>query len=81
VALEGDDVPIEQGLLCGVELTGRRVVGCAGGERGPGPLQRAVDGGHTGAEQLRHLGGRPPEHLPQDQHRPLPGREVLEGDE
>ena len=44
-----------------------------------GALQRAVHRDHRGVEQLGHLGGLPAQHLAQDQHRPLPGRQVLQG--
>jgi hypothetical protein len=49
---------------------------------GPRPLQRAVDRGDGGVEQFGDLGGVPPEHLAQDEHRALARREVLQcGDE
>ncbi len=33
----------------------------------------------AGVEQVGHLGGLPAQHLAQDQHGPLPGRQVLQG--
>ena len=48
-------------------------------ERGPGALQGAVDRRHRGLQQLGDLGGAPAQHLPQDQHGPLPGGELLQG--
>ena len=52
------------------------------GQRGPGPLQRAVHRGHGGVQQLGDLGRLPLQHLAQDQHRALAGRQVLQrGDE
>ena len=48
------------------------------GERRPGPLERAVDRGHGGVEQLRDLAGLPSQDLPQDQHGPLPRGQVLQ---
>ena len=48
---------------------------------GPGPLQRAVRRGHAHLEQLGGLAGRPAQHVAQDQHRPLPWRQVLHGDQ
>ncbi len=47
-------------------------------EPGAGALQRALDGGCRGVEHLGHIGGRKGEHLPQEHHRPLPGRQELE---
>ncbi len=61
------------------ESTDIPVVRDAGGQGGPGPLQGAVDRGHAGVEQLGDLGGLPAQHLAQDQHGPLAGREVLQG--
>ena len=37
----------------------------------------AVHRGGRRAQQIRHLGGRPLQHVPQDQHRALPGGQVL----
>ena len=46
------------------------------------PLQRGVHRGRGGLERLGGLLGRPAQDVAQDQHRPLPGRQVLErGDE
>ena len=42
-------------------------------EPGPGPLQRALDRRGRGAEHGRDLGGGEAEHLPQQEHGPLPG--------
>jgi hypothetical protein len=78
VALEGVDVPGQELLLLGVDR-GRSVgVEVDRLERGPRALERAVDRGDAGVEQLGHLGGLPAEHLAQDQHRALPRRQVLE---
>ena len=54
------------------------VVGLELGERGPGALEGAVDRRHRGVEQLGHLGRLPAQHLAQDEHGALAGREVLE---
>ena len=62
------------GVDGGVEL-----LALAGGQGGPGPLEGAVDRGDAGVEQLGDLGRLPAQHLAQDEHRPLPGRQVLEG--
>lgn len=83
-AFEGVDVAPEQGLLLVAQRLGRGVGGGVGirGEGGPGALQRAVDRGDRAAQQLSDLGRGPAEHLAQDQHRPLPGRQPLQrGDE
>ena len=45
------------------------------GERRAGPLQGAVDRRDAGAEQLGDLGRRPLQHLAQDQHGALVGRQ------
>ena len=45
---------------------------------GAGPLQRAFNCGRGSAEHGRHLGGREVEHIPQDQHRSLPARQILQ---
>ncbi len=82
VRLEGGDVPGQQGLVVLVQGRGRAGRGGVGGERGPGPLERAVHRGDGDAEQFGDLVGPPAEHLAQDQHRPLPGRQPLQrGDE
>ena len=66
--------------LLGVHLGWtRRLIDSAGGHGGSGSLEGAVDRGDTGVEQLGDLVGVPAEHLPQDQHRPLARRQVLEG--
>ena len=52
------------------------------GQRGPGPLQRAVHRGHAGAQGVRRLGRGHLQHLAHDQGGPLPRRQVLQrGDE
>ena len=79
VALEGVDVPIHQ-LLLGVVERGRFGVGeVARGERRPGPLERAVHRCDGGVEERGDLVGLPVQHLAQDQHGPLPGRQLLQG--
>ena len=45
----------------------------------PGPLERAVDRRDRRVEQLGDLARLPPQHLAQDEHRALAGRQVLEG--
>jgi hypothetical protein len=45
----------------------------------PGSLQGAVHGGGGRAQLLGHLGRREPEHLAQDQRRPLSRGQVLKG--
>ena len=84
VALEGVDVARQQLALR------RRPAGSTAsvapgrwlGQRGPGPLERAVDRGDRGVEQLGDLVRLPAQHLAQDQHRALPRRQVLQrGDE
>ncbi len=77
VALEGvgiarNQVPlvVAEGPLCGVLVRGKRR---------PGPQQRRVDRAGGGVDQVGDLGGRPGQHVAQDQHRPLPGRQVLQG--
>ena len=82
VALEGVDVAGQEVLLLGVDR-GRSVgVEVDGRERGPRALERAVDRGDARVEQLGHLGGLPAQHLAQDQHGALAGRQVLQrGDE
>ena len=80
VAEEGVLVAVEQGPVLGVE--GGHVGGghdVVAAQRGPGPLQRAVDRRHRGVEQLGDLRGLEAQDLAQHEHRPLAGREVLEG--
>ncbi len=48
-------------------------------EPGPGALQHAVHGGGRGAKQFRDLRCPPAQHVAQDQHGALPGRQVLQG--
>jgi hypothetical protein len=50
-----------------------------GRQRGAGPLQRAVDRGDAGAEQVGDLLGGPGEHVTQDQHGPLGAGQQLQG--
>jgi hypothetical protein len=45
------------------------------------PLQRAVHRGDARLEQRRHVSCRPAEHVAQDQRRPLPRRQELDGGE
>ena len=52
--------------------------GAAAGERGPGALQRALDRRHADVQHRRDLGGGEREDLPQQQHGPLPGGQVLQ---
>ena len=81
LAPERVDVPLEQLLL------GRRsrsvLDGLLGevllGHLGVGALERGVDRGGRGVERLGDLGGRPAEHVAQDQHGALAGRQVLQG--
>ena len=50
--------------------------------RGACPAQCAVDRVRARLQEGRHLSGAPTEHVPQDEHRPLPGCKVLQrGDE
>ena len=46
---------------------------------GPGPLQRAVGRRDARVEERRGLGGRPAEHVAEDQRGPLAGRQHLQG--
>ncbi len=83
VALERVHVARQHGAGIGV---GRVLQGGAvpvqAGQRGAGPLQRAVDRGGRGVEQLGDLGGLPAQHLAQDQRTALAGGQVLQrGDE
>ena len=47
-------------------------------QRRPRPLQRAVGAGEGGLEELGGLGGRPAEHVAQDEHGTLAARELLD---
>ena len=47
-------------------------------ELGTGPPQAAVHRSRRRAQQIRHLSSRPLQHVPQDQHRALPGGQVLQ---
>ena len=78
VALEGVDVAGEQRLVLGVD-GGVELVDRRASQRGPRPLERAVDRRHAGVEQLGDLGGLPLEHLAEDEHGALPGGQVLQG--
>jgi hypothetical protein len=83
VALEGTDVPGQQGAL--LLAQGSRGEGSSRVELrhgGAGPLQGAVDRRHRGVEQIGDVGRGPGEHLAQHEHRPLSRRQVLQrGDE
>src|SRR5436190_12042771 len=57
-----------------------RVSDPPGGERRPGALERTVHRWHGGAEEVGHFLRPPTKYLAQDQHRPLPWRELPEGD-
>ena len=78
-ALDGHREPFQHGPLLRVVRLGELVLG---GHRlrelGPGATEAAVDRRGRRAQQLRHLGGRPLQHVPQDQHRALPGGQVLQ---
>lgn len=81
VPLEGRHVAVQQLALLVVQRVGhgrrgRPVVPL--GEGRPGPLERAVDRRDRRAEQLGDLTGPPGQHLAQDQHRPLLGRQLLQ---
>lgn len=78
VAFESVDVASQEGLPLGVDDLGPGFVVVEGHERGPRSLQRAVDGRDARPEELRDLGRLPAQHLAQDQHRPLAGRQVLQ---
>ena len=76
--LEGGREPVERRALPRIVRLGRVLLGRKGpGELGAGPPQPAVDGGRGGPQQPGDLGRGPPQHVPQDQHGPLPGRQVL----
>ena len=73
LAPERLDVLVEQHPLRRRELVGDGVgLGVLVGHHGVGPLERGVDGGGGGVEGLGGLGGRPAQHVAQDQHRALP---------
>jgi hypothetical protein len=77
-ALEGGREPVEYRPLPRVVRFGRVILGGQRpGQLGPGPPQPAVDRGRRGSQQFGHLGRGPAQSVPQDQHRPLPGRQVL----
>jgi hypothetical protein len=48
------------------------------GHRRPGPLHRAVHRRGRGVEDPGDLGGGEPEHFPEEQHRALGARQVLQ---
>ena len=79
-ALVGLDERGEQGPLLGARRPGRplrapgRQVGL---HRRARTLERAVRRRNAGLEERGGLHGRPAEHVPGDQRRPLPGREEL----
>jgi hypothetical protein len=75
VALERVDVAGEQVAVFGVEGFGRG----RRPDRRAGPLQGAVRRGDGGVEQLGDLGGGEGEHVAEDQHGPLPRRQLLQG--
>ena len=77
--LEGRGEPVEQRTLPGVGRLGQLILGglCLG-QLSAGPPQPAVDRGGRGAQQIRCLGGREFQHVPQDQYRALPGRQMLQ---
>ena len=79
ITLEGVDVTLQHRLLLGIERGERLGLADVGGrERRARSLQRAVDRGDRGVEQLSHLGGAPGKDLAQDQDRALPGGQVLQ---
>ena len=63
-------------LVLRMQRVRRRKVGR--GQRCAGSLERAVDGRDAGAEKLSDLDRSPPQDFPQEQHRALTGRQVLE---
>jgi hypothetical protein len=77
--LEGRGEPVEQRPPARLSRLGDLILGrqrpC---KLGPGPPQHAVHRGGRGAQQVRDLRGRPVQHVPQDQHRPLPRGQVLQ---
>ena len=83
VALERLDVAIQQLALGRLDRGSRVGHGDLSRlDRRAGALQRAVDRGDAGVEQLGGLAGLPAQHLAQDQRGPLARRQVLErGDE
>jgi hypothetical protein len=79
-SLPGQHETAQDLLLLGGQRPGRAAGGrpCLA-ERGPGALQGAVDCRHRALQQLGDLGGAPAQHLPQHQHGPLAGGELLQG--
>jgi hypothetical protein len=75
---EGGGETVEDCSLHRVVRLDRLLFGreCAG-QLGPGPPQPGVDRGRSGPQQRGDLGCGPAQDVPQDQHRPLPGRPVL----
>ena len=62
-----------------IRIGGRDVEGV---ERRAGPLESAVGGRDRGVQEVRDLGRRPAQDVPQDEHRALAGWQVLQrGDE
>ena len=79
-ALVGVDEPLQQLPLLGARLRGRPLEAVRRQvllHRRPRSLQRAVGRGDAGVEDRRRLGRRLPEHVAQDQRRPLPRRQDL----
>ena len=78
--LERGGEPVEQGNVGRVSgladqvLLRRRLL-----QPGPSAVQRAVHRDRCRAEQIGDLRGLPAQHVAQDQHGALPGRQVLQG--
>ena len=71
--------PFQHGPLHRVVRLGELVLGGHHPrELSTGAAQAAVDRRGRRAQQLRHVGGRPLQHVPHDQHRALPGGQVLQ---
>ena len=71
-------LPVDDGGL-GRGLGNRHVVQIpVGAEASPGPDERAVNGGLSGAEDVGGLGRREAEHVPGYEDRPLLGWQVLQ---
>src|SRR5437870_450597 len=56
----------------------RPLLGVVGLHRNPGPVHGAIDGSNAGLEKVGDLSRLPPEHIPEDQRRPLATRQRLE---
>lgn len=80
---EGRHVAVEQLAVLGAVRLGHQVlVGRHLVEPGTRALEGAFDGRRGGAEQGGDLGRPPGQHVAQDEHGPLPGRQILQrGDE